>query len=294
MSFRITRATENDKEAIINLSHQFENDFLDKVLDRWLYLEKGGIYLAWLEGTLVGCCTLSFPSPNEAWLQGMRVHPDFQGRGIAYDINRFLIDVAKTEGAVVVRLITSLQNHQAVRVTEKLGFRLIGDQREIIYRVYPGNLKANPAPDFGPKPRLCDKIELPQAGKYLTSGPAAARSGGTLFGPIYGFRSLTREYLKEAVDRSEVYFFTGETSVTGLLVTIKQKSEEHLFCSYINAPHANLPSLLSLLPDWQKEGFNYFTFNMLEDQHSALKEGLTQYFGRYEFEKWQLMEKHLT
>jgi len=293
VNIEITRAKNENKQAIIDLSHHFTEDYLDLVLDRWISQEKGGLYLAWDNHTLVGCCALYFPSPTEGWLQGMRIRPDCQGQGIAYHLNANLIKLAAQEGAQVVRLITSPHNYQALRLAEKLGFKVTGDHREIVFRQPLNTGIKDDSSEKLPSPLLCNKEEKQEALKILSAGPAAHSGKGMLFGPRFTFRKLTPSYLEQAIDENEVYLFFADGKTSGVLVTIKQESESHLVCGYLNAPNHLLPSLFKLLPDWQVQGFQYFTFNMLQDQHLALQPGLKKYFGQYNYEKMLLMEKPL-
>ncbi len=290
MEFTITRATPADRQAVLELSNHFTEDYLEYTVDRWISQEKGGLYLVWDSSLLVGCCSLYFPSPTEGWLQGMRVHPDYQGRGIAYQLNRFLIKQAQAEGAEAARLLTSQSNHPALKVAYKLGFTPAGGSREIIFRA-PINANFNPAPSRVTIPRPCRTSELERAAYFLEAGPLYSKLQGFFFGPGYHYRRLKLKDLQEGIKNKRVYLFEEQGLVSGLLYVLLEESEGHLILSYIDAPLKSLTGLLPLFKTWLAEGCHQFTVNLLADQHQVLHDALEGLFGNYEYEQWLLMEK---
>lgn len=63
-------------------------------------------------------------SPTEGWLEGARVHPDHQRRGLGIAMNDAGVAWAKERGARVVRLAIEADNVAANSQVEKLGYRL--------------------------------------------------------------------------------------------------------------------------------------------------------------------------
>ncbi len=292
MKFKLSRATPADKNAVLRLSRHFPDDYLEEVVDRWINMDTGGLFLAWHNDFLIGCCTLSFPSPAEGWLHGMRVHPDYQGQGIAFELNSYLIDRAKSKGAAVVRLLTAPDNHGALRVSAKLGLQAAG-KREIIYRetLIPGK---NTIFRQGASLRLCSASDLPAGTDRISSGPFQRAASGMLFLPGgYSFRSLSAAYLYQAIKNNEVYAFYHRDLLRGLVVVVRNKDERHLVIGYLDLPPEDLPSIASMLPLWAGEGYCYFSLSLFPEQHRALHPALQQWFGTYDAHQWLLMEKEL-
>lgn len=293
MKLEISRASQKDRQAVLNLSQNFLGDYLEYTVDRWIEQEPGGLFMAWESELPVGCCSLYFPSPTEGWLQGMRVHPGHQGRGIAFHLTEHLLQLARSEGAAVIRLLTAPDNHQAIRVVTRLGFQAVGGKRDIIF-LQTLNHDLPPCPGQDLSLRLCPKSDLDRAAAYLSAGPAFPFTNGLLFGPGYSYRLLTGDDLAKAVENKGLYFFTGQEHDMGLMVVLRQDSEQHLVVGYLDAPPESLSSIISLYPCWAAEGYQYYSLNLLEDQHRALKPDLERLFGSYGYEHWLLMEKVLT
>jgi ribosomal protein S18 acetylase RimI-like enzyme len=94
------------------------------------------MYLEWLEGRdnrvvvavdaddrAIAVMLARMLSPTEAWLSGVRVHPDHRRQGLASQLNENGMQWAKDSGALVARLATEEDNQPARRQVEKLGYR---------------------------------------------------------------------------------------------------------------------------------------------------------------------------
>ncbi len=292
MELTITKAKPEDRQAVLKLSQNFNEDYLENTVDKWTRQEQGGLHLAWHGSLLAGCCSLDFPTSKEAWLQGMRVHPEYQGRGIAFQLNRFLIELARTEGAEVARLLTAQNNFQALKVAYKLGFSAYKKSRVILFREtlqQPSDHKTVNSNAIS----LCSASEIDQALSLIQNGPFSIGLKGFFFGPQYSFRRLSKSYLEQAVTENRIYLFQDDNQIRGLAVTIPEQKEKHLIVAYIDAPPSDLSNLKTLFRIWAESGYTHFTISLLEEQHLILQPVLKELFGNYEYEQWLLMENSL-
>lgn len=101
------------------------DDYLPLVWDDWLSDPKGLFVAAEHRGLVVGLGRLVELGDGEAWLEGLRVDPDYQGRGVASHIHDFLLGRWSVSWSAVVRLATS-STHEAVhRICARTGFRQV-------------------------------------------------------------------------------------------------------------------------------------------------------------------------
>ena len=292
LELNITKAKPEDRQAVLKLSQNFSEDYLEYTVDKWTRQERGGLHLAWHGNLLVGCCSLDFPTSKEAWLQGMRVHPAYQGKGIAFQLNRFLIELARTKGAEVARLLTAQNNSQALKVAYKLGFTAYEKSRVIIFRETLKQLSDHKTANSNAI-KLCSTSEKDQALSLVQNGPFSRDLKGFFFGPQYNFRRLSKPYLEQAVSENRIYLFENDNQLRGLVVTIPEQEEKHLIVSYLDAPETDLSTLKDLFRTWAESGFTHFTISLLEEQHLILQPALKELFGNYECEQWLLMENSL-
>ncbi|HEX4840817.1 MAG TPA: GNAT family N-acetyltransferase [bacterium] len=87
--------------------------------------EPGVDLVAHEDGRVVGGVHVSMVSRTEAWLEGLRVHPEAQGRGIAAQLVKGAEGVARHYGASVARTAVPAHEYAAQAVAERVGYRSV-------------------------------------------------------------------------------------------------------------------------------------------------------------------------
>jgi ribosomal protein S18 acetylase RimI-like enzyme len=83
------------------------------------------LYLAWLDGRVVGSLTLAFyriPTGLKAWIEDVVVDDAARGHGVGEALNRAAIDEAARRGAKNVSLSSRSSREAANRLYRRLGF----------------------------------------------------------------------------------------------------------------------------------------------------------------------------
>jgi hypothetical protein len=75
---------------------------------------------------MVGFGKISLVGPGEWWLEGLRVHPEYQGMKIGSRLTEYLVGEWRKRGGGVIRLATSSERVQVHHVCNRLGFRRAG------------------------------------------------------------------------------------------------------------------------------------------------------------------------
>jgi GNAT superfamily N-acetyltransferase len=106
------------------------HDYVGEIFPRWLEDPHGQLLAAEYAGKCVGCATVTLIAPNEWWLEGFRVDPNFQDQRIGS-----LIDAAANEwwdehGDGTLRLLTNSKRVKVHRLSENRGFEKMG---EVLY-----------------------------------------------------------------------------------------------------------------------------------------------------------------
>jgi len=76
-------------------------------------------------GTPIAVARVALLSDAEAWLSGVRIHPEHRRKGIGSEMNEHGVNWARERGARVIRLATEDVNTPARNQVEKLGFRAV-------------------------------------------------------------------------------------------------------------------------------------------------------------------------
>lgn len=125
----IREATIDDHEVVEEMTAETwrerpEGDYLGRVFPDWI--EPGDLpkrtLVADYEGRAVAIAQGLLLSPYEGWGQGLRVHPDFRGRGLSTALARSLFDWAADRGATVFRAMVFAWNAAGLGQARAVGY----------------------------------------------------------------------------------------------------------------------------------------------------------------------------
>jgi GNAT superfamily N-acetyltransferase len=121
---KIRKATKADKALVVEISMHLwgGHDYLPEVWDQWVADPKGRLITAMVNGKAVGVAHGWLQTPYIAWLEGVRVHQQYRGLGIAGKLNNALVEWARKKGARVARLSTHERNRASRDHLKKIGF----------------------------------------------------------------------------------------------------------------------------------------------------------------------------
>lgn len=125
----VRRATLDDHDAVAAFtestwSEREAGDYLPRVFPDWVRSDGPAqcTVVAERDGTVVGVCQALVLTEYEAWAQGMRVHPDHRGTGVAAALNDDLIAWAADRGAAVCRNMVFSWNVAGLGAARAVGF----------------------------------------------------------------------------------------------------------------------------------------------------------------------------
>jgi GNAT superfamily N-acetyltransferase len=101
-------------------------DYLPRVWDDWVADSKGVLLTVLHRGRPIGTSKISVMAPGEVWLEGLRLHPEFQGRGLSGQIHRATFREAMRLNPKKVRYSTWIGNEASRHIAETHGFWLVG------------------------------------------------------------------------------------------------------------------------------------------------------------------------
>ncbi len=163
-------------------------DYLPGRWTRWVKDQRGILLVATCDSQVVGTIHVRNLEHREAWLEGVRVRPDFRQRGVASQLVAAAHAGAKEMGARVIRLETGAHNFAAQRTFEKFGYR-----RVVEYVGFEGNARGG---DLKQVRRA--KIADTKACWELWEHSQTRRSTKTVVPAVFGWRwwELTRARLE--------------------------------------------------------------------------------------------------
>ncbi|WP_461862856.1 GNAT family N-acetyltransferase [Thermococcus sp.] len=103
------------------------DDYLARVFDEWI--KDGNFYVLEVDGKVIGTAKLTLLPGKVGWLEGLRVHPDYRGRGYGRLIHNFMLDRGEklAEKGVIEALefATYFLNRESIAMARKDGFSVI-------------------------------------------------------------------------------------------------------------------------------------------------------------------------
>ena len=104
------------------------DDYLPRYFDRWVAAAGGQFTALELEGRVVALAKFSRLAPGEYWLEGIRVHADFRGQGLAAALHDYHMLLWKqTAEAGAIRLLTG--DPAIIKLCDRTGFHPLFQHR---------------------------------------------------------------------------------------------------------------------------------------------------------------------
>ncbi len=141
-SIRVRAARAEDKDAILAFCRQTFNwgDYISEVWDDWLHDTRGRMFVGLADRNPVGMMHVALLDDEAAWMEGMRVHPDFRRRGVASCMDATGRKYARECGFQLARLATGRDNIVAQNTLCSLGYTRVGRYAEWTAKPVSGTL----------------------------------------------------------------------------------------------------------------------------------------------------------
>lgn len=102
-------------------------DYVPHVWEDWLADSEGLLAVAEYGGKIVGLSKLTRLDRDQWWLEGLRVHPEYQGRGVAAHLHDFLLNYWSRHAGGVVRLATVSSREPVKHLAARTGFHQVAE-----------------------------------------------------------------------------------------------------------------------------------------------------------------------
>lgn len=127
ITVREAKSDDLDDLAEISRSTWDGHDYLEQVSGNWL--KESGFYVGEIAGKVIGCGKITTLPGEVAWLEGLRVHKDYKGRGLGRILSDELLRIAtmkKESGEFKnIEFSTYINNIESISMAEKQGFTVL-------------------------------------------------------------------------------------------------------------------------------------------------------------------------
>jgi ribosomal protein S18 acetylase RimI-like enzyme len=131
MPVKIRRLRFSDRDDVLEISsHVWEgHDYVPSVFEQWLKDRNSYFCGVEVDSRVVAFGNLRLiENKRTGWMEGLRVHPDFRGRGYANDLTRFLVRKGEKLRADRLRYTTGENNVASLKLASNAGFSRLLDK----------------------------------------------------------------------------------------------------------------------------------------------------------------------
>lgn len=151
----------SDKEDVLEIANKtwHGHDYLPYFFDAWL--KDKNSHTAAIEDNrqVISLANLRvIENGRTGWMEGLRVHPDHRGKGLASIITKHVVEIAKEIKVERIRYTTATDNHQSLHIGEMVGMERKFDlafywhekPNEITWRIAETSLKEVTSAELSP------------------------------------------------------------------------------------------------------------------------------------------------
>jgi GNAT superfamily N-acetyltransferase len=246
-------------------------DYVEYQWDDWLHNPDGRLFVATLNGQQAGIVYIRMLTAYDAWLQGLRVDPQFRRQGLAEALNNAALLEAMQRGATYARLLIESNNTSSIRVAERIFMRKIAG-----FSLLTVTSQLNPIRVSQERTQLATLADLDEIIDYLNVSNIFPLAGGLYYVGWIAY-PITAELLKSKIDAHQVYLLRRWNRLDGLAIAEVRTERQgpQLSIGYIDGTAIESISLLAYnlrrqLPDLHVDSIRAYVPDIL-----LLREALT-------------------
>ena len=284
MTVIVREAKPSDKKPLMDFVTKTwgGHDYVPSVWDEWLRDKGGKMFVVEVDGKLVGMNRVRLLKDGTGWLEGVRIHPDFRGKGLASLLGEKSMKYASNLGVSTFRLTSSSRNRAARRQVAKMGFSEVAR-----FDVFRARTKSSLLRGGG-----VDRLSPSDLSKALRMirGSEEYRAGKGVYWDAFVTRALDRESLSELIAKRYVFSARDEEGNSAVAVCGPSREGEEVWLqmSFLCGEPALCKKIVSHLfrSSRPKRDENFVFLPKGSRLSKSLKEvGLKKYFQMVVFER---------
>ncbi|MBV9229597.1 MAG: GNAT family N-acetyltransferase [Chloroflexi bacterium] len=189
-------------------------DYIERVWDDWLHNPDGRLFVATVDDRPVGISHMRMLSSTEAWIEGLRVDPEYRRMGLARALDEAALVEGMRRGATLARLMTESRNARSIEIIERGHMRRVG--AFAFYTAPPLTISSEKRP-VQEKTQLATLDDLDEIIDYLNVSNVFPAVGG-LYYASYTAYSITAELLEARIADQSVYLLRRWDRLDGLAI----------------------------------------------------------------------------
>lgn len=239
-------AKEEDREAVLAFCRNTWEwgDYIEHVWDEWLSDADGSLFVATVDGRPAGITHMTMVTKTDAWLEGLRVDPQFRRQGLARALDEAALLEAMQRGAKYARLAIESENIRSQQITTRAHFRYVSSFTLFHTDPLPEGPERRPVRE---KPRVATLDDLDAIIDFLNASSIFPLVGGLYYVSFRAF-PITAELLEEKIAAQQIFLLYRWERLDGLVIAEASKmpdGEMYLSIGYVDGTAIEPISLLA-------------------------------------------------
>ncbi|GCE19333.1 GNAT family N-acetyltransferase [Dictyobacter kobayashii] len=229
----IRPALASDREPILAFcANTWEwGDYIEQVWDEWLQEPEGQLLVAVVDQQLAGVVHIQVFNETEAWLEGLRVNPDYRRQGLGRALNEAAMVEAMRRGATTIRLAVDSHNMASIELSESMHMRRVGE-----FSLYSAPPFSNPSSRSKQQAiRLATLEDMDTIIDYLNASNIFPLVGGLYYVKFQAV-PITARLLEQKIKGQQVYLLQRWERLDGLAIAepLHEHGEQRLSVGYLD------------------------------------------------------------
>ena len=245
----VRSARAEDKDIVLAFcTHTWDwGDYIEHVWDEWLVDSQGELFVAVTDGQPTGVAHLRMVNATDAWLEGLRVDPNYRQQGIAKALNVAMLEGAMRRGATIARLVTESTNTGAIHMMDTIYMRHVGAFTPFRANPLVTQVKSHTKVDYTPEAtHLATVDDIDEIIDYLNVSNIFPAVGGLYYAGFVGYE-ITAALLEQKIADQNVYLLRRWNRLDGLAIAEPREDRQgkRLSIGYIDGMTIEAISLVA-------------------------------------------------
>lgn len=189
-------------------------DYIPKVWEEWLFDPHGLLAVAMFSGRIVGIGKLTKLSTNDWWLEGLRVHPQYEDQGIASHIHDYLLGIWEEIGSGKIRFATMSIREPVKYLAQSRHFKIAGE-----YTIFKASSAKSQISNWINPFTLVKLDEIDKLVAWLSQKSSQQLAFG-LFNLGWQFAPPRKEFLRKILFEQQAYWWNHGR---GILIMVEKQ-----------------------------------------------------------------------
>ncbi|GAC1390352.1 MAG: hypothetical protein NVS4B11_04880 [Ktedonobacteraceae bacterium] len=246
---QVRAAQPEDKEMVLAFCMNTWDwgDYIERVWDDWLVDPQGKLLVAVTDGRPTGVAHLRMLNATDAWLEGLRVDPNYRQQGIATALNMATLEEAIRRGATNARLVTESTNTGAMHMMDYIHMRQVGAFASFRADPLAMQTKSSTRAVYRPEGTQVATIEdLDEIIDYLNVSNVFPAVGGLYYVGFVAYE-ITATLLEKQIAAQQIYLLRRWDRLDGLAIAEPREDRQgkRLSIGYIDGMTIEAMSLVA-------------------------------------------------